>query len=206
MAGVPGRRLSPVGSPPIVCRAVLGNPPIVSEPHGGPQPRLTPTRINTSMRLKLETLYDSVWQLFGSQHAEVVADRDDYRAKMKKRLGQDALKIQRHVDAALGRIQIDVNPAVMSRREFFELLALEKTVQEVKDQIDANAVFLDTDGLVSTNDVVPLLDDHGSMPVQNVKKFLTMVKTAEDETEGKRRLIEFLERAVKAGEAIRCDL
>ena len=159
------------------------------------------------MRLTLKKLQDSVWQIFGFQHAEAIADRDNYRAKMEKRLGsKTASQIQEHVDAALGRSQIDVNPAVMSRREFFELLALEKTVQEVKDQIDANAVFVDTDGLLSTKDILPLLDDHGLMPAKNVIKFLAMVRAAENETEGKRRLIEFLERAVKVGEAVKCEL
>jgi hypothetical protein len=44
------------------------------------------------------------------------------------------------------------------------------------------------------------------MPVKNVIKFLAMVRMAEDETDGKRRLIEFLERAIKMGEAVKHDL
>jgi len=100
------------------------------------------------MRLKLETLYQSVWQLFGFQHTEAIADRDDYRAKMEKRLGSGvALDIQRHVDAAMKRIQIDaVDPTVMTRREFYELLALEQSVREIAHQIDATAAI---DGLGS---------------------------------------------------------
>ena len=160
------------------------------------------------MKLTIKTLHQSVWQLFGFQHAEAIADRDDYRAKMEKRLGSEtASQIQDHVDAAMGRIHTDtVNPTVMRRREFCELLALEQTIEEIADRIDANAVFFDTDGLLSTKDVAPLLDDHGLMPVKNVKKFLETVKAAEDETEGKRRLIEFLERAVKLDEPIKYDL
>ena len=136
-----------------------------------------------------------------------MADRDVYRAKLRLRLGSEAAsQIERHVDAALGGSQIDVDPAIMTRRETYELLALEHTIEEIADRIDANAVFFDTDGLLSTKDVAPLLDDHGLMPVKNVKKFLETVKAAEDETEGKRRLIEFLERTVKLGEPMRCDL
>jgi hypothetical protein len=94
----------------------------------------------------------------------------------------------------------------MARREFYELLALEQSIREIADQIDANAVFLDTVGLLSTKDIASLLDDHGLMPTENVVKFLETVRMAEDETDSKRRLVEFLERAVKLGEPIRCDL
>ena len=160
------------------------------------------------MKLLIKKLHDATWRIFGLQHTEAIADRDNYRAKLKLRLGREiASQIQDHVDAALGRIQADVDPDIMTMRQFYELLALEKTVQEVKDQIDATAVFLDTDGLLSwSEDVAPLLDDHGQMPTENVVKFLSMVKAAEDETEGRRRLIEFLERAVKLDEPIKCDL
>jgi hypothetical protein len=95
---------------------------------------------------------------------------------------------------------------------FSDPVALEQTIDEVRQRIDATAVFVDTGSLLPAlgiswaEDVVPLLDDHGSMPVQNVVKFLAMVEVAEDETEGKRRLIEFLERAVKLDEPIRRDL
>ena len=165
------------------------------------------------MKLTINKLQDSVWQLFGCQHGQAIADRDDYRAKMERRLGsKTASDIEDHVDAALGRSQIDVDPDIMTRREFYELLALEQTIDEVRQRIDATAVFVDTGsllpafGLSWAEDVVPLLDSHGSMPTENVIKFLAMVKMAEDETDGKRRLVEFLERAVKMGEPIRCEL
>ena len=159
------------------------------------------------MRLTIKKLHNTTWQIFGFQHAEAVADRDSYRAKMELRLGSEtASQIERHVDAALERIQTDFNPAVMTRREFYELLALEQTVQEIKERIDAHAVLSDKDGLLSTKDVLPLLDDHGLMPVKNAIKLLAMVKAAEDETEGRRRLVEFLTMAVELGGPIRCDL
>jgi len=159
------------------------------------------------MKLTIKKLQDSVWQLFGFQYNQAVTDRDDYRAKMKKRLGSEtASQIQDHVDAVLGRSQIDVDPDIMSRREFYELLALEQSIREIADRIDATAVFVDTDSFLSTQDVVPLLDNHSQMPVKNVIKFLAMVRMAEDETDGKRRLIEFLERAIKMGEAVKHDL
>ena len=169
--------------------------------------------INISMKLTIKTLHQSVWHLFGFQHAEAIADRDDYRAKLRLRLGPEiASQIQRHVDAAMKRIQIVVDPAIMSRREFYELLALEQTIDEVRQRIDATAVFVDTDsflpalGMSWAEDVVPLLDDQGSMPTENVVRFLAMVRAAEDESEGRRRLVEFLERAVKAGEPVKCEL
>ena len=174
---------------------------------------MTTTRINTSMKLIIKKLHNSVWQLFGCQHGQAIADRNDYRAKIEERLGSEtASEIQDHVDAAMGRIQIGVDPAIMSRREFYELLALEQTIDEVRQRIDATAVFVDTDsflpalGMSWAEDVVPLLDDQGSMPTENVVRFLAMVRAAEDESEGRRRLVEFLERAVKAGEPVKCEL
>ena len=131
---------------------------------------MTPTRINTSMRLIIKKLHDASWRLFGFQHTEAIANRDDYRARMELRLGHNtASQIQDHVDAALGRSQIDVDPDIMTMRQFYELMALEMAIQEIKERIDANAVFVGSDGLLSTNDVVPLLDSHGSMPTENVQ-------------------------------------
>jgi len=173
-----------------------------------------PAYLNTSMaRLTIKKLHDATWRIFGFQHTEAIADRDDYRAKLRLRLGSEtASQIERHVDAALGRSQIDVDPDIMTRREFYELLALEQSIREIADRISAHAVFVDTGsllpafGLSWAEDVPPLLDDHGSMPTENVVKFLAMVRAAEDESEGKRRLTEFLERAVKAGEPVKCKL
>ena len=40
-------------------------------------------------------------------------------------------------------------------------------------------------------------DGQGQMPAENVKQFLELVEAAEDESEGKRRRIEFLARTVE---------
>ena len=101
------------------------------------------------MKLLIKKLYDASWQLFGFQFEAAVAERDHFQSEMKTNLGSEtASQIKRHVDAAIGRIQTDVNPAIMTRREFYELLALEQTIEEIADRIDANAVFFDTDGLL----------------------------------------------------------
>ena len=86
------------------------------------------------------------WKIFGFQHTEALAERDHYRAKMRLRLGQEmASEIERHVEVALGRLQSDVgpNPIIMAKREFYELLALEKTIDEIERRI--NAVVVDSD-------------------------------------------------------------
>jgi len=44
------------------------------------------------------------------------------------------------------------------------------------------------------------------MPTENVVKSLVTVRAAAGETEDRRRLVEFLERAIKVGEAVRCEL
>ena len=61
---------------------------------------------------------------------------------MRLRLGQEmASEIERHVDVALGRIQADAppNPIIMTKREFYELLALEQQVEEIERRINAVA-------------------------------------------------------------------
>ena len=183
--------------------------------------------------LRIESLYESAWKVFGFQHDQVVADRDDFQAGIERRLGQDvAAQIQLHVDSAIGRSQMDtVNPTIMAMRETYELLALEQTIDEVRQRIDANAVFVDPGsflpifGLSWSEDVLPLLDGQKSpsfMPIENVKKFLAMVRGAtqrvpsEEGIDGpanddyfrkwRRDLIEFLERAVTFGEPIWCRL
>ena len=184
-------------------------------------------------QLKIETLFNAAWEVFGFQHAQVVADRDDFQAGIERRLGQDvAAQIQLHVDSAMGRGQTDtVNPTIMAMRETYELLALEQTIDEVRQRIDANAVFVDPGSLLPIfglswhQDVMPLLDGQkspGSMPIENVRKFLAMVRGAtqrvpsEEGIDGpanddyfrkwRRDLIEFLERAVKFAEPIWCRL
>ena len=171
--------------------------------------------------LTIEKLHDAAWTVFGFQYEESIHDRDHFRAGLKRRLGSEtASEVQRHVDAALGRNQIDtVNPKIKTRREFFELLALELAAEEIADKIEANAVFVDSDtivpalGLSWSEDVVPLINGQGYLTGENVVRFLAMVRAAEqpvpsdEETEGRwRRLITFLERAIKMGEGVYCEL
>jgi hypothetical protein len=177
--------------------------------------------------LRIQSLYQAAWTVFGFQHDEAVADRDSLLAEIEESLGQEtALAIRQHVDVALGRIQADdvPNPAVMAMSEFFDLLAAEMAVQEIADRISANAVFVDSDddllpslGLSWRQDILPLLDGQkspGYMPVQNAEKFLGIVrntkasaeKLSEDVRKWRQELVGFLERAVKLGEPIWCEL
>ena len=195
--------------------------------------------INTGMvELRIEKLYDSAWKLFGFQYDQIVAERDRFRTRLQRRLGREvAAQIQLHVDVSLGRrlnVFSDVpNPKIMIMREYYELLGLEKALQEIERRIDANAIFYDPGSLLPTlglswhQDVLRLLDGQvspGYLSVFNVKQFLRMVNDAEqrvpaeDGIEGsaeemaayfrkwRQELVEFLERAVKVGEAIWCRL
>ena len=110
-------------------------------------------------------------------------------------------------------------------------MGLEKALQEIERRINCNGVFHDPGSLLPTlglswqQDVLRLLDGQvspGYMPPKNVKKFLAMVNNAEQRVpaEGgieaeemaayfrkwRQELIEFLERAVKVGEAMWCRL
>ena len=177
-------------------------------------------------KLLIKTLYRSVWSIFGFQHQAAVEEQKRFRSDIEKRLGQDtALKIQRHVDVALGRIQADEgpNPAIMAMSEFFDLLAVEMALQEMADRISANAIFVDSDdrllpslGLSWQDDILPLLDGRnpGNMAVENVAQFLAIVRNTDgsaeavsDDFRGKRlELVAFLERAVKLDEPVWCEL
>jgi hypothetical protein len=176
-------------------------------------------------KLQIKSLYDAAWDVFRFQYDQAVADRDHFRTKMKLRLSTEiASDIQHHVDLAFGRLQSDAvpNPAIMRMREFYNLLALEKAVQEIQRRIEANAVFYDPDALLPIvglswhRDVLPLLDGQGYVPVQNVETFLTMVKTADQRISfgmefsarfrnRRQELIGFLVRAVEVGEVVWCE-
>ncbi len=178
-------------------------------------------------KLCIETLHRSVWKIFGFQHEEAVADREFLLTEIGQNLGPKmASEIQHHVDVALGRIQADEgpNPHVTAMPEFFDLLAAEMAVREVADRISANAIFVDSDdgflptlGMSWKDDVLPLLDGQkspGQMSVQNVQKFLEMVRNTEgsDETisddvrKRRRELVAFLEKTVNLGEPLWCEL
>ncbi len=187
-------------------------------------------------KLRIKKLHEGVWKIFGFQFNQAVAARDDYQTRMKQRLGQEtASEIQRYVDVAIGRYQADdlPNSRIMTMREFYELLALELAVQEIASRIEANALFVDSNGLLPTlglswrEDILPLINGQqspGYMTIENVEKFLGMVNNAEqrfpsrEEIEGstdeiadyyrkrRRELVKFLEKAIRLGEPVYCDL
>ena len=147
--------------------------------------------------LRIQTLYQAAWKVFGFQYDLAVADRDSLLAEIGESLGPTvASDIQCDCDAAL---------------------------QEIADRISANAMFVDPDdgflpnlGLSWRQDVLPLIDGGtpGNMAVENVKKFLEMVRNTEgsaqtisdDVRKRRQELIAFLEKAVKLGEPIWCEL
>ena len=62
---------------------------------------MSPTNMAT---LRITSLYDSCWKLFGFQYEQCVADRDRYMAKLQRSLGHEmAEEIRQHVDISLGR-------------------------------------------------------------------------------------------------------
>ena len=95
--------------------------------------------------MNAELHLSDVWKLFGFQHDEAIRVRDEYRAKMRVRLGPEmASEVERHVDVALGRVQSDTRPTpkVMIMREFYHLLGLEMAVDEIERRINATAARL----------------------------------------------------------------
>ncbi len=190
--------------------------------------------INTFMasQLTIQSLYDATWNTYGPDYLLTIANREHVRSEINRRLGQEmASEIQRHVDVALKRIQAAYvpNPRIMKPREFYDLLAMEMGIQELECRIKDGCIFVDGDDLLPTlalswwDDVLPLLqgqENPGYMPVKNVKRFLEMVRGADqrlpsgdqnsditDHFQGKRReLTGFLERAVRMGEAVWCNL
>lgn len=179
--------------------------------------------------LRIESLYDKAWEIHGDMYRQAAADRDHFATEIGNRLGPDmAAEIQRRVDAALGRLLaddlLDLDPA--AERAFHQLRALEQAVLEIEAKIESKSTFFDPyiNGLFPISfwaGVLPLLPDNpGFMPVENVLKFLSKVKgadqrmlsgeadvlMAEDFRERRQELIGFLKRAVELGEAVWCDL
>jgi hypothetical protein len=183
--------------------------------------------------LRIDTLYQGGWKLFGFQHAQLLADRDRYVAKLERRLGRDmAEDIQRHVEASLGRllpIPDFRKPEIMVMREFAELRAIEDSIEEIERRIEVNAVFFDpnrevlgTLGLCWRQDVLRLVDGKqspGYMSLKNVRKFLSMVTSATQRFKGddasdpdvanfyrkwRREFVQFLQRAAQVGEPLYC--
>ena len=188
------------------------------------------------VELRIESLYRAAWAVFQCQHAQFVADRDRFRTRLQRHFGDEvAAQIQLHVDVSLGRrlnVFPDVpNPEIMLMREYYELLGVEEALQDIERRIDANAIFYDPGSLLPTlglswqQDVLRLLDGQvspGYLSVPNVKQFLAMVNNAEQRVPAedgieaeemadyfrkwRQELVEFLERAVKVGEALWCRL
>ena len=112
--------------------------------------------------------------------------------------------------------------------EFYELWSIEKTVEDIKRQIDANATFYDptgelllTLGLSWRQDFLRLMDGQmspGYVPLKNITKFLVMVRKAKQRIRGEDEeivnfyrqwrweLIQFLQRAMQVGEPLFCDV
>ena len=179
---------------------------------------------------RIDTLLDGGWKLFGFQHEQLTADRDRFLARLQRLLGHEmAEKICQHVDVSCGRLlplpeYRDAD--IMMMPEFFELLALDRSLLDIKRQIETNAVFYDshlellTTLGISEQDVRSLIDGHhspGYLPVENVRKLIAMVLGAKQRIIGdqddvkfyrqrQRELIQFLQRAVLTGEPLFCDL
>jgi hypothetical protein len=187
--------------------------------------------INTNMAtLRSDILYEGGWKLFGFQHKQLTADRDRYVAKLQRLLGHEmAERICQHVDVSCGRLlplPEFRDPDIMAMKEFFELLALDRSLLDIKRQVETNAVFYDshlellTTLGISDQDVRSLIDGHhspGYLPVENVRKLMAMVLGAKQRIIGdqddvkfyrtrKRELIQFLQRALLVGEPLCCDL
>ena len=78
-------------------------------------------------------------------------------------------------------------------KEFFEFLALERSLLDIEQQINVNAVFYDshhellTTLGISRQDMQDLIDGRkspGYIPVENVEKLLTMVVGAKQRVIG----------------------
>ncbi len=206
------------------------NGPVHVWPSVQPREEVWSVGINTNMAtLRIDTLLDGAWRLFGFQYEQLVADRDRYLAKLQRSLGHEmAEEIRQHVDVSCGRLlplPEFRDPAVMSMKEFVELLAMERSLLDIERQINVNAVFYDshhetlkTLGL-SPQDVRNLIDGQtspGYIPCENVEKLLTMVVGAKQRIIGdaddarfyqqrRRELIQFLQRALLVGEPLFCD-
>jgi hypothetical protein len=137
--------------------------------------------------------------------------------------------IQKHVDVSCGRLlplPEFRDGDIMTMPEFFELLAIEKTLLDIKRRIEENAVFYDfhlellTTLGISEQDVRSLIDGQqspGYLPVENVRKLMATVRGAKQRVIGdaddrkfyrqrRRELIQFLQRALLVGEPLFCEV
>ena len=116
-------------------------------------------------------------------------------------------------------------------KEFYQLRAMEKTIEDIEYRIESNAIFCDpsgellpTLGLSWRQDVLRFLQGQtspGYMPLENIERFLATVRAARQRLKGNdrsdeesikffrgrwRELIQFLQRAVQVLEPLYCDL
>lgn len=197
--------------------------------------------------LIMTRLDDLTWNLFAPQVAGARAARERFKRQMRRRFGEEKTsRIAQHAQAAADS-EFSPTPSlnVESQAAFWELLVLELRVREIESRIDSAASFYDpysvwavlpTLGLSWWNDVLPMVEPptgQGYMPIRNIKRFLGMVKQAnqhlptraEMKEKGgmvdqdndmehwhghfrrqRRRLIDFLEKAVRIETPIFCDL
>jgi hypothetical protein len=181
-------------------------------------------------QFRIEVLYHGAWQLFGWQVQQLGKNRDTYLARLKRRLGSEmAEKIVQHVEVSCGRLlplPKFRDPDIMTMPEFFGLLALERSLLEIKRRIEENAVFYDfhlellTTLGISEQDVQNLIDGQqspGYLPVENVQKLTAMVLGAKQKVIGdaddrkfyrqrRRELVQFLQRVLLVGEPLFCEV
>ena len=157
--------------------------------------------------LIMTRLDDLTWNLFAPQVAGARAARERFKRQMRRRFGEEKTsRIAQHAQAAADS-EFSPTPSlnVESQAAFWELLVLELRVREIESRIDSAASFYDpysvwavlpTLGLSWWNDVLPMVEPptgQGYMPIRNIKRFLGMVKQANQhlptraEIEGKGR-------------------
>ena len=118
------------------------------------------------------------------------------------------------------------DPDIMTMPEFFELLAMERTLADIERRIEANAVFYDYHyDLLNTlditeQDVEDLIDGQqspGHISVENVQTLMAMVLGAKQKVIGdaddrkfyrqrRRELVQFLQRVLLVGEPLFCEV
>ena len=179
---------------------------------------------------RIEILYHGAWAIFNFQVQQLSADRDRFLARLKRRLGSEMTeRIVQHVEVSCGRLLplAEFRDAdIMTMPEFFELLALEKTLLDIKRRIEENSVFYDfhlellTTLGISEQDMQDLIDGQqspGYIPVENIQMLMAMVVGAKLRVIGdaddrkfyrKRRkeLVQFLQRALLIGEPLFCEV
>jgi hypothetical protein len=181
--------------------------------------------------LRIDTLYEGAWKLFGFQYEQLTSDRDRYVGRLQRRLGPEmAEAICQQVDMSLLRalpLADRRDPDIMTSPEYFELLGMEKTLADIERCVEANAIFYDphhglmrTLGLSWQKDIRPLIDGQrspGYIPVENVQKLTALVLGAKQRIIGaeddakfyrqrRQELIQFLQRALLVGEPLFCDV